>query len=231
MATSLPPVTAAFTVAVGVLSVLSLTADEAFRLFALTPGNTILGRMQLWNVLTGSLLERSVVKLGLQVALLVFVGSKAEQGGNAMLSRRLAAGSLVGTVGAGLSLTLFHYLAYMFGPAPWGGNDKMLFQTTIWGTGPLLGAFAVAAVQLLGDRPIVPGAGDMLTYALVPGAMVAVSAVAQEVFGASRDVAPTAVSIVLCWVYLRWVHTYGAGSIGDTRDEFEFLALLPGPLR
>ena len=295
MAASLPPATAAFSVAVGVLSLLCLTAREAFLLFALTPGNTILGKLQFWNLLTGSFVETSVVKvraagtphrassssraalaawpcvcvslwrvwaradsrareplmcypqppatpppphppravqLGLQVALLVFVGSKAEQGGNGMLTRRLAAGALVGTVGAGLALTLFYLLAYMFSPFPeQAGNDRMLFDNTFHGTGPLLGAFAVCAVQLLGDRPLVPGAGDGLSYALLPGAVVAMAVVAQEAFGASRDVGLTLVSVVATWAYLRWWHNYGGGAVGDTRDEFEFLALFPAPLR
>jgi hypothetical protein len=81
-----------------------------------------------------------------------------------------------------------------------------------------------------GETPLVAGQ-EILTYASMPVVAVVIAAVSQEVFAASRDLGTTIVAMVLAWVYLRFVHRYGPGSVGDTRDAFEFLSLLPAPMR
>lgn len=63
MATSLPPATASYCAAVCVLSILGLVAKDARNVFSLTPGNTFLGEYHVWNMLTGGLMETSVVKV------------------------------------------------------------------------------------------------------------------------------------------------------------------------
>lgn len=169
------------------------------------------------------------MQLGLQIALIVYTGSKAEQGGNAMLTRRLGLGALVGTAGSGFLLTMFYLMGYMFLPGL-EGKDEFLFDVHWFGSGPLLASFCVAAIQLMGDAPIIAGQ-EILCFSVLPLVAVAVSAVSQEVFATSQDLPMTLCSVLLTWVYLRFLHTYAPGSTGDTRDEFEFLALLPGPLR
>jgi hypothetical protein len=161
---------------------------------------------------------------------LIFAGSKAEQLNNPLLTRRLVAASLVACVVSGAGVTFFYLMAYMFLPG-YMGETKVLFpDVPIYGTGPLAAAFAVCAAQVLGDTPLL-GGQDVLHYSLFPLGVVAISVVSQEAFAASRDVAPTLAAVVVAWAYLRFLHPYAPGAVGDTRDEFEFLSLLPVPLR
>lgn len=164
------------------------------------------------------------------MAVLTFAGSKAEQTNNAMLTKRLAAAALFSCIGAGLAVSLFYHIAYMSLPGYEGKTEVLFTDSPVFGCGPLTAAFAVAAHQLLGDTPIVAGQ-EILTYSLFPLGVVLISAVSQEVFAASKDLAPTLISLLLAWAYLRFMHGYGGGAVGDTRDAFEFLSMVPAPLR
>ncbi len=85
--------------------------------------------------------------------------------------------------------------------------------------------------QVLGDTPILPLHAPFITFSLMPLLCVVIAAVSQYGLHTSEDFAATCVSLVAAWVYLRWLHTYAPGAVGDTRDEFEFLSMIPNPIR
>jgi hypothetical protein len=65
----------------------------------------------------------------------------------------------------------------------------------------------------------------------MPLLCVVVAAVCQFALRSSKDFAATCISLVAAWVYLRWLHAYYPGAVGDKRDEFEFLSMVPNPFR
>lgn len=60
---SLPPATAGFTITAAALSLICVSSSAAFALFSLKPGDTVLGERRFWSVLTGYMVESSVVKV------------------------------------------------------------------------------------------------------------------------------------------------------------------------
>lgn len=120
-----------------------------------------------------------------------------------------------------------------FGSLMWylSTTDEAFLYKPLWGTGPIVAALSVAVHQVLGDAPILPTHAPALSYSLLPLAAVILSAVCQFGVLSSRDLAATCISLVAAWVYLRWLHTYAPGTVGDTRDEFDFLSMVPNPFR
>ena len=110
-------------------------------------------------------------------------------------------------------------------------TDETYLYKPLWGTGPAVAALSVAAHQVLGDSPILPTHAPGLTFSLLPLTSVAIAAVSQYGVYSSRDFIATCVSLVVAWIYLRWLHTYAPGVVGDTRDEFDFLTMVPNPFR
>ena len=106
----------------------------------------------------------------------------------------------------------------------------------------MLGALSVLAFEVYGDAHCITlGAGaisgaaapavPLLRYAVLPFLVLGGSALSQYFFLVGTDTAATAVAILSAWCYLRFFCRHGDGLLGDTRDEFEFLAMVPGPLR
>ena len=164
------------------------------------------------------------LQLALQVVFILVAGVRAEQlappsagrVGWALLTALFVSGACVSF--GSLMMYLSSY------------NEGYLYKP-LWGTGPVTAALAVAVHQVLGDAPIIPTHAPALSYSLLPLAAVAISGVSQFGVLSSPDFIATCVSLLTAWVYLRWVHAYAPGVIGDTRDEFDFLSMVPNPFR
>lgn len=165
-----------------------------------------------------------VPQLVVQLAFIVVAGLRAEQlvlpsttrVGWALLAALLVSGTCV-SFGS-----LMMYLST---------TDEAFLYKPLWGTGPVVAALSVAAHQVLGDAPIFPTHAPGLSFSLLPLVAVVVAAVSQFGVLSSRDFIATCVSLGAAWVYLRWVHVYAPGVVGDTRDEFDFLSMVPNPFR
>ena len=174
------------------------------------------------NILNAS--KHSFMQLAVQICFILIAGVRAEQLAPPSAGRvgwTLLAALLVS--GACVSFgSLMMYLS---------STDETFLYKPLWGTGPVVAALSVAAHQVLGDAPILPTHAPSLSFSLLPLTAVAVAAVSQFGVLSSRDFVATCISLCSAWVYLRWIHTYAPGVVGDMRDEFEFLAMVPNPFR
>ena len=163
--------------------------------------------------------------MALQLCFILLAGSRAELPVSNLLTRKLLATTVIAAAAAGLVVTIACMMLYMSTAA-----EPYLYQS-MFGTGAVAAAVAVSAHQLLGDALLFPGVLPYLAASHLPLISVLISVVAQEGGGASRDAPLTLLACLFSWAYLRWVHDYGEGAIGDTREEFDFLSMLPALLR
>lgn len=126
---------------------------------------------------------------------------------------------------AGFAISFGCLMLYMS-----SGEEHYLYRP-LFGCGPVVATAAIAAHQILGDAPIFPAHAPWLSFSQIPLVWLAVTAISQYAVRASRDVIATLIATIVSWVILRFVYTYPNGAVGDTRDEFEFLSLLPAAVR
>ena len=143
------------------------------------------------------------------------------------MTRKLWVATSAGLVVSGVATSFYCLMAYM------ATSSEGFLYRPVFGSGPLAAALAVSAAQVGGPAPVLPAAGlPFPTFDSLPLIVLLVSALSQFTLRVSTDFIPTALTILFVWAYLRFSYVYGVGSVGDTRDEFEFLVLVhPSPLR
>lgn len=156
--------------------------------------------------------------------LIIVAGTRAESPVSNALTRKLLVTVLVAVALSGALVSLGSVLAYI------SSAEEAFLYAPVHGTGAVAAALAVSAHQVAGDAPLL----SWLRYSHLPLLTVAVSLAAQYGSPAHRisnDAVLTTLSLVISWIFLRWVYPYAPGSIGDTRDAFDFLSMVPAPLR
>lgn len=227
MAPSIPPVTAALLAALLLASCVAYLSPASHAALMLLPGHTVLGEHAVWNVLTAFLIETHPVKLCVSVGLLLLLSPRSEPQPLRGMSRRLALSVLLPVTLTGL-LTSFTCLMMYLTTA-----QEQYLYAPLWGSAPVAVAVAVTAHQVGGDAPIAGvHVAPWVTYSSMPLLVLVVAGVGTYLVPVSRDFLPALLTWVLAWAYLRFVHDYGTpGVVGDVRDEFEFLVMMPTPLR
>lgn len=221
---SLPRVAAAFPALVVITTLIG--AGSLFAPLSLQPGNTLLGDHNIWNVVTFALLEPNVIKLAVSVLLagrLAIIALTPTVDPTRAAANRVPTTVAVSVATAGLALSMGYLMAYMS-----SGVEAYLYRS-IYGTGPLLGALSVCAFHAAGDAPALPSLAPWLPTSALPLAIVVSEFIAQHALRASRGFAGTLLATGMAWTYLRFWHQYAAGSFGDGRPSFEFIAMLPPP--
>lgn len=221
---SLPRVAAAFPALVVVVTLVG--AGSLFAPLSLQPGNTLLGDHNIWNVVTFALLEPNIIKLAVSVLLagrLAIIALTPNIDPTRAAAHRVPATVAVSVATAGLALSMGYLMAYMS-----SGVESYLYRS-IYGTGPLLGALSVCAFHAAGDAPALPSLAPWLPTSALPLAILVSEFIAQHALRVSRGFAGTLLATGMAWTYLRFWHQYAAGSFGDGRPSFEFIAMLPAP--
>lgn len=221
---SLPRVAAAFPALIVITTLIG--AGSLFAPLSLQPGNTLLGDHNIWNVVTFALLEPNVIKLAVSVLLagrLAIIALTPTVDPTRAAANRVPTTVAVSVATAGLALSMGYLMAYMS-----SGVEAYLYRS-IYGTGPLLGALSVCAFHAAGDAPALPSLAPWLSTSALPLAIVVSEFIAQHALRASRGFAGTLLATGMAWTYLRFWHQYAAGSFGDGRPSFEFIAMLPVP--
>lgn len=223
MAPALPRVALALSAVCAVLTLASLRGSTTW--LALVPGNTVLGKVYVFNVLTCFFAETSVVRLVLGCAALCALGAHSVE--RAHGAKRTAAVVLLGATVAGLAASFAGLMRYMA-----SGDEEALYRPQS-GMSGLVGGFAVLAWQGSGEAPLVLGVPPAwLPTSVAPTLVVAGAVGMQLLLGAGSDAVLCVLCTVLTWVQLRFILPVSAGGgPGDSRPDFEFLHALPQPLR
>ena len=161
----------------------------------------------------------------LQIGFIIIAGTRAELPVRNLLTRKLLLTVVVSAAAAGLVVVIASMMLFM------STAEEPYLYRPLFGTGAVAAAVAVSAHQMLGDSLLFPGVLPFVCVSHLPAAAVMLSAISQLGLHASRDLPMTLLATLFSWAYLRWVHNYGDGAIGDTRDEFDFLSLWPSFLR
>jgi len=231
VAVRVPPLGGALVGTAALLSVLAWLSDAAQNFLVMKPGNTVLGQHFVWTLATYTLVERHVLKLALSATLVgllswIIERSPYADGQSARaVQLRVGLAIAIGSVVAGVSVAFSFLMLYTS-----SGVESYLYRS-VYGLGPATAALAVCAHQVAGSGPAFPHAAPWLPASALPASVLVVEAVAQYGLRASRSFLPSCIAALVAWVYLRWVHSYAPGSVGDSRPEFEFLSMLPAPIQ
>lgn len=157
--------------------------------------------------------------------LLLALGLKAEVPGGKHPTDRVARTLFIAAFCSGLYLAVFCLFGYM------SSGDENWLYTGLHGTGPLAAALAVLAFEVHGDTSVAPSWAPALPYSQLPFLVVGLGYLMQYGLRGGKDAVSTVVGLLASWTYLRFFCAHGDGGYGDQRDDFEFLYLLPPPLR
>jgi hypothetical protein len=165
-----------------------------------------------------------ILQLALASVIIFVLGHSVEAGTNGA-GKRLCTAIIVGVAFSGVMVSFSSVFLYL--PS---GDEKYLYRP-LYGSGPLQAVVAVAAHQIHGQTSIAPGQAPWLLFSYAPLFVILTSIISQYLVFSARDVTATCLALVASWAYLRFLHNYGGGAVGDKRDDFEFLTFLPSPIR
>ena len=153
------------------------------------------------------------------------IGTRAESPVSNVLTRKLLSTVFIAVSLSGLLVVMGSVLAFI-----WTAKEDFLYAP-VHGIGALAAAVAVSAHQVAGETAVLPVL-PWLHYSHLP-LLVVLSRFAKQYMlkQASNDAVLTVLSLLLSWIILRWMYPYATGSVGDTRDAFDFLSMLPEPIR
>lgn len=114
-------------------------------------------------------------------------------------------------------------------------RQESIFFGVVGGFSGVLGAYAVALWQKIGDSPLLPqiSALGFLKYQHLPMISVISSIVLFLVDADPSRIMLTCYGILYSWIYLRFLRKNPelGGMLGDLREEFAFDAMFPTPVR
>jgi hypothetical protein len=163
-------------------------------------------------------------QLVLSCAAMYWLGTRAEAPAGRHPSDRVGRTVLVSLLLSSLLVGIWSLAAFTA-----SGSEPYLYSP-LYGAAPAVAVLAVLAHEVHGDSPVSP-ALPWLPFSSLPLATAVAAFFFSSIGGVSRDALLTPVAAVMSWAYLRFVVQHGDGGVGDARDEFEFLTLLPSPLR
>jgi hypothetical protein len=211
-------------VGISLLTILS-PGGALYKSLVLVPGTALLlGEHNVVSFLTTHFVSHSFTLLALHASLVYFLGLRLEAPAGPHPTPRVAAAFALSLAAAGLAVYGVR-LALFMGSA----NEDFLYKP-VSGCGPVAAVAGVLAAEAFGDAPL--HAALALPVSQVPLCVLALSAAMQN-YGVTSDATATLVAGLVAWAYLRFFAAHaGAGApVGDARDEFELLTLVPGPLR
>eukprot|EP00753_Platysulcus_tardus_P008990 PLAT175.3.p1 GENE.PLAT175.3~~PLAT175.3.p1 ORF type:complete len:334 (-),score=71.06 PLAT175.3:90-1049(-) len=211
------PVTAGVAGIMLALALLSLVNGAAAeRLFALTPLRTMLESSFVWNIITASLLQLSLLRLLLLLPPIVLVCASLESDwGSAELLRFL----LVVVTASGV-LTFFQLIfLYVF-----TFTDAYL-KSSVYGGAGLLSALLVG-LKLQQPDAVLHRRLPWLQVQYLPLALVALTVAAAAAGFPLAETPLVLYCTPLAWFWLRFFHRFGERS-GDASEEFQLVTFFP----
>jgi hypothetical protein len=199
----------------------SLFSAESTPVLALVVANTVISNKYVWNVITASLLETSVIKVVIDGALLILLSNTLFLSATDKLFTYLA--SII--FGCSAVMSTYSVLAYF------ASADPQVILNPTYGLGGVIVAILMHARLFKGGEIIFPNAPIPIRYDHLPVLYILLEAVffATGFKSHIHDLPFSIISIVISWAYIKVFWRKGSEAVQGTDPvaDFAFVTMFP----
>jgi len=192
--------------------------EALYKILAVTPGFLIPPNFRIWTLITGGLLEKSIVYVVIDIAVLLLCGRQLEPLWGALeLLKFLGILDILTSISTTV-LCLFAYLTT---------RNLDIWFATFSGMAGIFGGISVAFKQIMPDHKIDLMIAE-IRVEMIPSLLLFASCIF-AVVGVLPLTSPlqTVSGIIIGWVYLRFYQPRGKGVRGDMSEHFSFASFFP----
>lgn len=194
----------------------------AYPALSITPSLLLPPNFRIWTLVTGLVVERSIVNLIINVPVLIYCGFHLEPLWGAL---ELLKFITITGIGASLTTSLVSLFVYAV------THNSSLWFVQFSGIAGVIGGISVAFKQIIPDQKI-----DLKFQVLRVHDVPLLCTLIYIFLSVIRLLSYTQPTMILCgigvgWIYLRYYQPHGKGIRGDMAESFEAASLFPPILR
>lgn len=215
-----------------IISLMASCGQRCFDTYSLRPGHTLFGDFQPWNVITYLFLEASYFRLLFNLFNIIAFARRVEAPTGQLRPSIVFKAILKPVLFA--AVLMFFMKTYKYTVT---FSESELYNG-IYGTSPIIVAYSVLVWQQYGDKPVMTFLPTFCTGNYIPTIVLLSIWILEVILRWSKDFPLSFITFFVSWVYMRFFAEninqdyIGNGRlIGDAKETFQFITLLPPPLR